>query len=215
VIEAAGEDIMQPCTNRDARYFQFDAAYVDDLRNGRAATAEHFCNYFSNAIERSLRHRACGRIDDVRQETFLRVFRALRRPGAIQNPECFGAYVVSVARYVLMEMQREQTWCTPGESDTYSDTNPDPEAVASSAETRDQFMRALATLPDRDRKLLSLFVLDEKGPDEISRELHVRRSNVPVLLHRARRRLRSRMQNVARSEHKSQRQSCGTRGASE
>ena len=181
---------MDACSTRETHYFPFDAAYVDDLRNGRTTTAEHFCGYFTQAISRSLRHRADGYIDDVRQETFVRVLSALRRPGAIQNPERFGAYVMSVARYVLQEVQRRRDWSMPGEYDSYSHTQPDPEAVASSAETQERVMRALATLGERDRKLLSLALLDEKDHDEISLELDVKRCSVAVMLYRARIRLR-------------------------
>ncbi|HYO83927.1 MAG TPA: sigma-70 family RNA polymerase sigma factor [Bryobacteraceae bacterium] len=197
LTRSAREENMDACTGAEATtYFQFNAAYVDDLRNGSAATAEHFFRYFSHVLGRALETRTAGDLEDVRQETFLRVLRALRTPGAIQKPERFGAYVVSTARYVLLEHQRQHRWA-PQDYESCPDTSPDPEVTAHAAEMQAHLRRALARLSDRDQRLVSMALLEEKTSDEISIELNVNKHSVPVMLHRARCRLREHMHACA------------------
>ena len=67
----------------------FDHAYLEHLRSGAPETEAHFIRYFSELILVKLRRQLPSRaiIDDVNQETFLRVFRALRTLGGIREPE--------------------------------------------------------------------------------------------------------------------------------
>jgi FixJ family two-component response regulator len=63
--------------------------------------------------------------------------------------------------------------------------------------------RALSTMSDHDHQLLQA-VLEEKSREEISRDLNIKQSCIPVMLHRARRRLRERLScltNAVREEH--------------
>jgi len=59
----------------------FDESYVERLREGDFRTQEHFVAYFSELIQLKLRSRLHSpqAIEDVRQETFARVFAALRK----------------------------------------------------------------------------------------------------------------------------------------
>ena len=77
-------------------FFSFDAAYLERLAAGDPATERHFSEYFSELILIKLRARQYTRnvIEDIRQETFLRVLQALRRKG-IREPERIGAFVNS------------------------------------------------------------------------------------------------------------------------
>ena len=86
----------------------FDAPYVERLRSGDFRTQEHFVAYFSELIQLKLRARLRSpqAIEDVRQETFVRVFAALRSPGGIRQPERLGAFVNSICNNVLLEHYR-------------------------------------------------------------------------------------------------------------
>src|SRR5947209_3651924 len=55
----------------------FDSDYLARLRDGDAETERHFVSHFSNVIRISLRYRlrSWELIDDIRQETFLRVLK--------------------------------------------------------------------------------------------------------------------------------------------
>ena len=74
----------------------FDASYVQRLRDGDAGTQENFTRYFSELIACKLRARLRSpqMVEDIRQETFLRVFVTLRRNG-LEHPERLGAFVLS------------------------------------------------------------------------------------------------------------------------
>ena len=102
---------MHVCTAIDqAQYFQFDTKYLDDLKNGDIATTEHFFRYFRKAIAHSLGGRlpSAYMIEDIQQETFIRVLRAVQQPGNIRQPERFGAYVISVSWNILHECLRQR-----------------------------------------------------------------------------------------------------------
>jgi RNA polymerase sigma-70 factor (ECF subfamily) len=181
-------------SRRPVQYFEFNDTYVQELRAGDPATTEHFFRYFRTAIERSLRARAysIALIEDIQQETFIRVLRALQRPGSIEQPDRFGAYVLSISQNVLHEHLRKTRGATVEPDDTQRDTRPDPEVLAQSAQFRDRFRRVLATMSQVDRSIL-IAIAQDKTHDEISRELNLKPACIRVRLHRARMRLRQRL----------------------
>jgi RNA polymerase sigma-70 factor (ECF subfamily) len=73
----------------------FDDAYVERLRSGDAVTEKEFVAYFSDLIRIKLRSRLRdgALVEDVRQETFLRVLRVLRSPEGLRDAACLGAFV--------------------------------------------------------------------------------------------------------------------------
>src|SRR5437764_8391838 len=89
----------------------FDSDYLSRLRDGDAETERHFVSHFSNAIRLSLRYRlrSWQLIDDIRQETFLRVLNFVRSDRSLDHPERLGAYVHSVCINVMMELLRAST----------------------------------------------------------------------------------------------------------
>src|SRR5204863_6865302 len=93
---------------RYVELFSFDAEYLRRLRTGDPVVEEHFAGYFSKLLSIKLRARgnARGAIHDVTQETFFRVFRALRSPKGIQSAERLGAFVNSVCNNILHEHYR-------------------------------------------------------------------------------------------------------------
>src|SRR5499426_1171556 len=89
---------------REAR-FEFDRAYLDRLASGDPDTERHFTRYFGDLLSIKLRSRlrSPAQVEDARQETFLRVMKALRQPGGIQSAGGFGAFVNTVCNNVLFE----------------------------------------------------------------------------------------------------------------
>lgn len=86
----------------------FDAGYVDNLCAGDRQTQEHFVGYFTELLQLKLRSRLQSphAIEDVRQETFARVFSVLRKDGGLRQPERLGAFVNMVCNHVLSEHYR-------------------------------------------------------------------------------------------------------------
>jgi len=73
------------------------------------ATQEHFAAYFSQLLQLKLRSATLPQaIEDVRQETFARVFSVLRKDG-LRQPERLGAFVNMVCNHVLFEHYRSTT----------------------------------------------------------------------------------------------------------
>src|SRR5271168_995554 len=86
----------------------FDATYIENLCAGDHGTEEHFVGYFTELLHLKLRSRLRSphAIEDVRQETFARVLRVLRKDGALRQPSRLGAFVNTVCNNVLLEHYR-------------------------------------------------------------------------------------------------------------
>jgi RNA polymerase sigma-70 factor, ECF subfamily len=170
----------------------FDGDYVKRLSEGDDATVEHFNRYFGELIFIKLRSRqyAPHTIDDIRQETFLRVFQVLRRDG-IRQPERIGAFVNSICNNVMLETHRA------GSRLTFMDEPPEPEEYAPAAEheliareRREHVRAVLAKMPSKNQKLLTAVFIDERHPDEVCEEMGIDRNYLRVLLFRARAQLK-------------------------
>jgi len=174
--------------------FPFDKLYVDRLRDGDSSTEQHFASYFGQILGIMLRARYLSpeRIDDVRQETLVRVIATLRQEGGIRQPERFGAFVNSVCKNVLREQSRDWQRTQPIQQDQLEppDKVVDLERVLISHETKDKVREILAEMKQRDRDLLRAIFLEEKGKDEICKDVGVDREDLRVLLHRAKGRFR-------------------------
>lgn len=179
---------------REARRLQFadfDAAYLERLQSGDTRTAQHFTAYFSELIKLKLRSRLQSReaIEDVRQETFVRVFALVRAEEGIRHPERLGALVNSVCNHVLLEHYRSNR-----RTDSNIDEAPESVMVADEAtaskplevDDAERVVRAtLNSLSERDRRLLQSVLLEERDKDEICAELGLSREYLRVMVHRA------------------------------
>jgi RNA polymerase sigma-70 factor, ECF subfamily len=168
-------------------FYSFDETYLRLLQQGDRATQEHFVSYFSGLLLIKLRRRMLPPqvIEDVRQETFLRVLLAVRE-GEIRQPERLGPYVNSVCKNVLLELHRETVKNLHMDVDTVDveDSQTDLEGSLLSEE-RDRAVHAvLEQLPKRDGVVLRA-VLEGRDKDEICRDLGVDRDYLRVLTHRA------------------------------
>lgn len=169
--------------------YLFDAEYVLRLRNGDPVTETHFIGYFRQLLRIKLRARylATDVIDDLQQETFIRVFRALRSEHGIRQPERIGAYVNSVCNNVLQEHYRAQ-----GRNVSTEDADRDPpdkilnlEKLAIDQEVNERAQEAVKSLSPRERDLIRKVFFQEMEKDEVCAQLGVSRDYLRVLLHRA------------------------------
>lgn len=174
--------------------YAFNQQYIERLANGDAEVGRHFADYFGEMLLIKLRCRLKNpqAVEDLRQETFVRVFRAIRKKEGIVYPERFGAFVNSVCDNVLLEFFRS------GKSTFQIMENlPDPMDQSSSAEsgliTRERrrlVEETLAQLPEKDRKVLRGVYLEEKDKDQLCDELKISRNNLRIRVHRALERFR-------------------------
>jgi RNA polymerase sigma-70 factor (ECF subfamily) len=178
-------------------FFAFDASYVEKLRAGDAHIEGHFVNYFSELIRLKLRSRLNTReaIEDVRQETFMRVLVLLRGEGGLRQPDRLGPFVNSVCNHVLLEhyRSRKKVEAAIDEETEATVAGKEPSAL-SLLETKDTervVRQILHDLTERDRRLLQSVLLEERDKDEVCAELGISREYLRVLLHRAKQSFKS------------------------
>jgi RNA polymerase sigma-70 factor, ECF subfamily len=171
-------------------FFAFDKAYVERLRTGDPATEHHFFVYFDTLLHIKLRARAIrpDKVEDLKQDTFVRVIRAVRSEGGVRQPERFGAFVNSVCNNVLLEYYR---WLRKNQQmDETQEEIPDKglalEWMMVSKQSAERVRKILSELPARDRELLRAVFWEDKDKDTVCREIGVDRNYLRVLLKRAR-----------------------------
>ena len=168
---------------------------MERLRDGDPSTEHHFVSYFEQLLSIKLRARMLpsSTVEELRQETFIRVIAALRKEGGIREPERLGAFVNSVCNNVLLEFYRSSARSQPLEEHHLEGAGRtlDLEGSLVTREAEQHIRRLLADLPARDRRVLSAMFLEEKGKDEVCRELGVDREYLRVLLHRAKDRFKA------------------------
>jgi RNA polymerase sigma-70 factor (ECF subfamily) len=167
----------------------FDESYVERLHAGDFRTQEHFVAYFSELIQLKLRSRLHSpqAIEDVRQETFTRVFAALRS-GKIRQPDRLGAFVNSMCNNVLLEHYRSSSRDSSLEDEEEQDfpaVTVDVLGAIAAKQIGEKIREILEELPERDRRLLKEVFLEERDKDEVCRDFGVDRDYLRVLLHRA------------------------------
>ena len=170
-------------------FFAFDGAYVERLRAGDPSTEQHFVAYFEQLLRIKLRSRMLpsDKVEDLRQETFIRVIAAVRKEGGVRQPERFGAFVNSICKNVLLEYYRSAAKDHPVE-ETHMDI-PDKvlnlEGMLVTKQSAEQVRRILDAMPKRDRDLLRAIFLEDKEKDAVCREFGVDREYLRVLVYRA------------------------------
>ena len=174
----------------------FDAPYVERLRSGDFRTQEHFVAYFSELIQLKLRARLRSpqAIEDVRQETFVRVFAALRSAGGVRQPERLGAFVNSICNNVLLEHYRSSSRSDSLDDEPQNEL-PDPVmdvlGAVAAKQMEEKVREILDEMPERDRRILREVFLEERDKDEVCRDFGVDRDYLRVLLHRAKQSFKS------------------------
>jgi RNA polymerase sigma-70 factor, ECF subfamily len=178
-------------------FFAFDASYIERLRSGDAQIEGHFVNYFSELIRLKLRSRLNSReaIEDVRQETFMRVLALLRGEGGLRHPDRLGPFVNSVCNHVLQEHYRSKKRIEATLDDETEATvvgrEPSALSLLEAKDTERVVRQILNSLSERDRRLLQSVLLEERDKDEICAEFGISREYLRVLIHRAKQSFKS------------------------
>jgi RNA polymerase sigma factor (sigma-70 family) len=175
--------------------FQFDERYINGLRNRDPEIEAHFVAFFKMPIWLKARRqlRAPDMAEDAAQETVLRVLRYFRSGQELKFPERLPAFVQSICHNVTLEMLRAK-----GRYRQVAENSPDPvdsranlELQIVTAERKRMVWEVLAQLPDKDRELLRLAMLEDADKVEVCRRLGVKQQYLRVLLFRARQRFRT------------------------
>jgi RNA polymerase sigma-70 factor, ECF subfamily len=172
------------------QFHEFDDSYLERLRAGDFRTQEHFVAYFRELIQIKLRSRLQSPqdIEDVRQETFVRVLTALRNEGGIRQADRLGPYVNSTCNNVLLEKYRSPKGASLDDEEEgidLPDTRMDVLGVLVAKQTQEKVREILDDLPEKDRRILKEVFLEERDKDEVCKDFGVDRNYLRVLLHRA------------------------------
>lgn len=176
----------------------FDRQYLERLIGRDPATEEHFIRYFGDLIRIVVLSRAgaWNLVEDVRQETFLRVLRMLREQGGLERPERLGAFVYSVCRRVLAEQIREQADLSKENPDYQPRCRMLLDESLIRQESRREIEKALKDLTPLERDAIRMVFLEERDRDEVRRRLGLSADYLRVILCRAKARLRERLKRT-------------------
>jgi RNA polymerase sigma-70 factor, ECF subfamily len=176
-------------------FFSFDQAYLQRLRDRDFSTEQHFVSYFNQLLLIKLRSRlrSSHAVEDIRQETFVRVMKAVRSEGGIRSPGGLGSFVNSICNNVLQEYYRSSSRDVQTD-----DTLPEPpdktidlDGMLVAKQTREHVRQALSKLSEKERRLLRATFFEDKDKDEICQDFGVDRDYLRVLLHRAKQSFRA------------------------
>jgi RNA polymerase sigma-70 factor (ECF subfamily) len=177
-------------------FFNFDEAYLKRLREGDPATEQHFVSYFEQLLRIKLRSRTLpsDKVEDLRQETFIRVIVKVRQEGGVRQPERFGAFVNSICNNVLLEYYRSSGKNQQPLEEAHleiPDKVIDLEGMLVTKQSGEFVRQILGAMPKRDRALLRALFFDEKEKDAVCQEMGVDRDYLRVLLLRAKDKFRA------------------------
>jgi RNA polymerase sigma-70 factor (ECF subfamily) len=134
--------------------------------------------------------------EDLAQDLTAVVFeRAISRQHTLRKPEAFGAWLFSIARTTVAGHYRQHRPTVPldlVEGQPAPDLSP-PEVLM----RRQEYVRvrqALSALPEREQEIIRLKFGGGLGNQEIARVLRLRAGHVAVILYRALRKLRTRLE---------------------
>jgi RNA polymerase sigma-70 factor (ECF subfamily) len=176
------------------QFHSFDEEYLRRLRDADSQVERHFASYFGELILLKLRRRVRSRqlLEDIQQETLLRVLKTVRDPKGIQDARKLGAFVLAVCHNVSSELNRSEGRYDPAEYDfdKQAATGQDPDVPLINEQRQRQVKKVLAKLEERDRKLLEARFLEELSPEEVCRRFDVQPDYLRVLMFRAKARFR-------------------------
>jgi RNA polymerase sigma-70 factor, ECF subfamily len=186
-------------------FFSFDESYLQRLRGGDFPTEQHFVDYFGQLLLIKLRSRlrSSQTVDDIRQETFVRVLKAVRT-GGVRSAEGLGSFVNSICNNVLQEHYRSSARSASSQDETPldpPDTSIDLDGMLVAKQTREQVRHTLSMLSEKDRRLLRAIFFEEKDKDEICTDFGVDRDYLRVLLHRAKQSFRTLYEQAEQRKH--------------
>ena len=174
--------------------FSFDEDYIRKLAAGDRAVEDHFTAHFGTLLRIKLRTklRSHQMIEDIKQDTFLRVLKSIRREGRLHSPERLGGFVNSVCNNVMMEHFRASNrhQQMPEDAPEVVDEEADPTRNLVSEERKRMVGQILDLLPAKDRELLCMTYLEERDKDFVCKKMNVKPEYYRVLIHRAKARFR-------------------------
>ena len=148
-----------------------------------------------------LTYRIIGNVadaQDIAQEVFIKAYQNLE---TLKDPRCFQAWLIKIARnrcYSWIREKQDNLFSLDQEAVEYNPLQfpPAPDEATIKEELYKHVMRAISELPEKDRKVIELFYLEEKSYKEIQQELGISKSTLGWRLSQARAKLRQKLQTA-------------------
>jgi RNA polymerase sigma factor (sigma-70 family) len=184
--------------SRKVDLYSFDADYLRKLKAHEPATEAHFASYFKSRLDMKLRHRgfAPSTVEDIRQDTLLRVIDAVQR-GQVQHPERFGAFVASVCDNVIRETYRitSRSQHLDVEAMDLPDGRTNLETQVLRKERRQVVAEMVEELPVKKRDILRALLYEHLEREELCARFGVNSDYLRVLLFRAKEEFATRLKD--------------------
>ncbi|SPF54137.1 putative RNA polymerase, sigma-24 subunit, ECF subfamily [Candidatus Sulfopaludibacter sp. SbA4] len=161
-----------------------DADLVQGLLNGvDSAGTGLFEKYSGRVYYLALRElRSHADAQDVRSETFLRVFRAIQNQ-QLRAPDALASFILGIARNVIMETFRSPHRA-PHESEMPDLPAPIEDPMLDE-EARQAIAATLRRLKPREREFLRLHYYEDLPKEEIARRIGIAEDRVRLIKHRS------------------------------
>jgi RNA polymerase sigma-70 factor (ECF subfamily) len=176
----------------------FNADYLARLKQRDPNTCKSFVASLTPVLESRLRckFRDHGSIEDLRNETFYRVF-TLVDGGRVRAPEQFGAFVRGVCDRVALESRRKgkHNETLPEVIFDVPDHKPSVDEWLDDQEMKVVLWREIMKLSEADRKLIIELHFEERDRQEMATDRGISVIGLNVRLCRALKRLRTLMLN--------------------
>jgi len=171
----------------------FNAGFVTRLKQRDPDTCTFLVSSLTPVLEARLRFkvRDHGVIEDIRNETFYRVF-CLVDGGRVREPEQFGSFVRGVCDRVAQESRRKARPAEPlpGADRELPACQPHLDRLLVDKERKALVWREVMKLPEADRRLIVELYQEERDRREMARDRGIGTSGLNVRLYRALKRLR-------------------------
>jgi RNA polymerase sigma-70 factor, ECF subfamily len=181
-----------------------EASFVAAAKIDPAAFAVIYDHYYT-PVYNYVHYRVMERTqtEDVTAQIFEKVLGSLHRYDAGQGT--FAVWLFTIARNSVgdhLRKLRRRRWLSLENVQEQASEAPQPEEYAIRQEEHEQLWQALATLGDRDRDLLALKFAAQLTNRRIAELTELSEANVAVILFRALKRLRIKLQADAKDNAK-------------
>ena len=134
--------------------------------------------------------------EDLAQDLTAAVFeRAVSRQHTLRRREAFGAWLFQIARTTVAGYYRQRRPVVPLElAEEQQAPNPSPTEALIQRQELDRLRGVLSTLSEREQEIVRLKFGAGLGNQEIARVMRLRAGHVAVILYRALRKLRARLE---------------------
>jgi RNA polymerase sigma factor (sigma-70 family) len=134
--------------------------------------------------------------EDLAQDLTAAVFeRAISRQHTLRKPEAFGAWLFRIARATVAGYYRKRRPTVPLDlAEDREAPDPSPPEVLMRRQEYARVRQALSALSEREQEIIRLKFGGSLGNQEIARVLRLRPGHVAVILFRALRKLRARLE---------------------